>query len=252
MIDVHIDDGVAVLAFQRPDVMNAMSFSDLEDLTSAFRACAEDDLVGALVLTGAGQAFSAGADLRAYDADNVVGYAAEGLGVTGPAFADAVRACPKPVVAAVNGLCFGGGVGIALMADLTLAARSAYFVMPQVRKMGFIPDMGGAYLATLTVGRARALGMALTGDRVTAEQAADWGLIWRCVDDDALLDEAVRVARQLAQDPAAAVATRRLVDSLASHSLEEQLLRERDTVVSLLSRPHVLAAVTDLINRRAL
>lgn len=251
MIETTIDTGVAVVAFQRPDVMNAMSFSDLGELTDAVRACAEDSRVGALVLTGAGPAFSAGADLRAYDADNVVGYAAEGLGVIGPAFADAVRACPKPVVAAVNGLCFGGGVGIALMADVTIAARSAYFVMPQVRKMGFIPDMAGAYLATLAVGRARALGMALTGNKVTAEQAADWGLIWECVDDDLLMHDAVRLARQLAQDPQAAVATRQLVDSLASHSLTEQLLRERDTVVSLLSRPDVLAAVTDLINRRS-
>lgn len=252
MIRTRVSDGVAVLSFDRAEVMNAMSFADLDELTSVFRSCALNPDVGALVLTGAGQAFSAGADLRAYDADNVIDYASDGLGAVATAFADAVRSCAKPVVTAVNGLCFGGGVGIALMSDITIAARSAYFVMPQVRKMGFTPDMGGAYLATLNMGRSRALGMALTGDKVTAQQAADWGLIWRCVDDDALMTEAVGIASRLAHDPAAAVATRRLIDALAPHSLDEQLLRERDIVVSLLSRPEVLAAVTDLINRRAL
>lgn len=252
MIDTRISDNVAVLSFNRAEAMNALSFADLQELTAAFHSCAADPDVGALVLTGAGPAFSAGADLRAYDADNVIEYADEGLGVIAPAFADEVRSCPKPVVAAVNGPCFGGGVGIALMADVTLAARSAYFVMPQVRKMGFTPDMAGAYLAALNSGRARALGMALTGDKVTAQQAASWGLIWACVDDHALMTEAIDVARRLAHDPEAAVATRRLVDALAPHPLDEQLRRERDAVVSLLSRPAVLAAVTDLINRRAL
>lgn len=251
MIETRVESGVAVVQFQRPEAMNAMSFADLQALTAAFRESGADRSIGALVLTGTGPAFSAGADLRAYDADNVVEYATQGLGEIAPAFAEAVRACPKPVVAAVNGLCFGGGVGIALMADVTVAARSAYFVMPQVRKMGFTPDMAGAYLATLSVGRARALGMALTGDTVTAEQAAGWGLIWACVDDDHLMAEALRIARQLAHDPEAAVATRRLVDDLARHSVHEQLLQERDTVVALLFRPYVLAAVTDLINRRA-
>ncbi len=252
MIHTRVSDGVAVLSFDRVEAMNAMSFGDLDELTSVFRACAVNPDVGALVLTGAGQVFSAGADLRAYDSDNVIDYASDGLGTAATAFADAVRTCSKPVVTAVNGLCFGGGVGVALMSDITIAGRSAYFVMPQVRKMGFTPDMGGAYLATLNVGRARALGMALTGDKVTAQQAADWGLIWRCVADDALMIEAVGIASRLAHDPAAAVATRRLVDALAPHPLDEQLLRERDTVVSLLARPAVLAAVTDLIHRRAL
>lgn len=251
MIGTTVDAGVAVLAFRRPEVMNAMSFVDLEALRAELAVCAADPAVGAVVLTGSGPAFSAGADLRAYDADNVIRYASEGLGEVGPAFAETLRACPKPVVAAVNGLCFGGGVGIALMADVTIAARSAYFVMPQVRKMGFIPDMAGAYLATLSAGRARALGMALMGDRITAEQAAAWGLIWACVDDEDLMSHALGIARGLANDPEAAVATRHLVDALAPHSLVDELLRERDVVVSLLSRPHVLAAVTDLINRRS-
>ncbi|WP_203336973.1 enoyl-CoA hydratase/isomerase family protein [Nocardioides limicola] len=252
MIETRVESGVAVLRFQRPEAMNAMSFADLEALTEAFRASGADASTGALVLTGTGSAFTAGADLRAYDADNVIEYAREGLGEVALAFAEAVRNCPKPVVTAVNGLCFGGGVGIALMADVTVAARSAYFVMPQVRKMGFTPDLAGAYFATLSAGRARALGMAVTGDKVTAEQAAGWGLIWSCVDDDALMTEAVGIARRLAHDPEAAVATRRLVDDLARHSVREQLLHERDHVVALLSRPHALAAVTDLINRRAL
>jgi len=252
MIETRVDSGVAVIELQRPESMNALSLAELEALTAAFRASGADSAVGALVLTGRGPAFTAGADLRSYDADNAIEYASEALGEAVPALAEAVRTCPKPVVAAVNGLCFGGGVGIALMADVTVAARSAYFVMPQVRKMGFIPDMGGAYLATRSVGRARALGMALTGAKVTAEQATDWGLIWACVDDDALMAEATGIARQLARDPAAAVATRQLVDEVNQHSLSEQLLQERDSVVALLARPEVLAAATDLINRRAL
>jgi 2-(1,2-epoxy-1,2-dihydrophenyl)acetyl-CoA isomerase len=157
--------------------------------------------------------------------------------------ARAVLAAPVPVVAAVNGPCAGGAVGLALLCDMVFAARSAYFLVPQVIPLGGVPDLGATWVLGRLVGRARALGMSLTGERVTAERAEQWGMIWRCVDDGELLDHAIAAARRLADAPAAVVATRRLVDTGFSSTSEDQLDLEAGQQAARFADPAVAAAV---------
>jgi 2-(1,2-epoxy-1,2-dihydrophenyl)acetyl-CoA isomerase len=136
----------------------------------------------------------------------------------------------KPTVAAVNGIAAGGGVGLALTADIVLAAHSASFKLVFVPKLGIVPDCGASFHLQRLVGRARALGMILLGESLPAERAAEWGLIWRCVDDDELMDEAMAIAGRMAAGPTLAFPQLRRVIAAADHNtLEEQLDLERDT-----------------------
>jgi 2-(1,2-epoxy-1,2-dihydrophenyl)acetyl-CoA isomerase len=194
-------EGVARLTLNRPDKLNCFTTRMHEDVRAALgRIRTEGARV--LVLTGAGRGFCAGQDL----ADRAVapGEAGVDLGLSieknyKPLIL-ALRQLPLPVIAAVNGVAAGAGANIALACDLVIAARSAVFVQ-SFCKLGLVPDSGGTWILPRAAGTARALGLALLGDKLTAEKAADWGLIWQCV-EDAELDAAVgRLAAQLAAAP---------------------------------------------------
>jgi 2-(1,2-epoxy-1,2-dihydrophenyl)acetyl-CoA isomerase len=237
-------DGVATLTLDRPEVLNALGPALLRDLQAALRACTADERVRAIVLTGAGQAFSAGGDIGWFGevlahgparAQNEIGRLMEDVGNP---LIQAVAECPVPVVAAVNGPCVGGAVGIALAADIVLAARSAYFMVPQVARLGVVPDLGATWALERLLGRGRAMGVALLGERINAAQAEHWGLIWRCVDDADLLEQAQALARRLGSVSAAAVRdTRRLIDAATANTLAQQLSAERSA-----QRQHVAGA----------
>jgi len=140
-----------------------------------------------------------------------------------------LRALPFPVVAAVNGVAAGAGANVALACDIVLAARSASFVQAFVR-IGLIPDSGGTWMLPRLVGPARARALALTGEPLPAERAEDWGLIWKAVDDDKLIEEAHRLCRHFVTAPAAALAlTKRVLDEAWSNDLDAQLDLERET-----------------------
>jgi 2-(1,2-epoxy-1,2-dihydrophenyl)acetyl-CoA isomerase len=140
----------------------------------------------------------------------------------------AMRACPKPIVVAVNGVAAGAGANLALHGDIVLAARSAKFVQ-SFAKIGLMPDSGGTWTLTHLLGEARAKGLALLAEPLSAQQAADWGLIWKAVEDAALMDEANGVARHLAAQPAAALAEiKQAIHAAATGSLNDQLDLERD------------------------
>jgi 2-(1,2-epoxy-1,2-dihydrophenyl)acetyl-CoA isomerase len=158
-----------------------------------------------VILTGKGRSFCAGADIGAgaeLDPGMSIG---DGIYRSmDTAFNPLVRelaALPKPVIAAVNGVAAGGGVGLALAADIVVAARSAEFIQVFGPRLGLVPDMGCTYFLVQLLGRARARGLALLGERLTAQKAEEWGLIWRCVDDDLVMDEAQMIARRLATGP---------------------------------------------------
>jgi 2-(1,2-epoxy-1,2-dihydrophenyl)acetyl-CoA isomerase len=139
----------------------------------------------------------------------------------------ALRTLPVPVVCAVNGVAAGGGVGLALAGDIVIAARSAYFYLPFVPALGIVPDMGSSWALPRAIGRARSVGLALTGHKLAAEKAAEWGLIWACVDDDRLQAEAMQLARQMAELPAHAVGeVRALFSAAEGNALETQLALE--------------------------
>jgi 2-(1,2-epoxy-1,2-dihydrophenyl)acetyl-CoA isomerase len=183
-----------------------------------------------LILTGAGRGFCAGQDLG----DRVVapGGAPPDLGKSiengyKPLIL-ALRRLPLPVIAAVNGVAAGAGANIALACDLVIAARSANFIQA-FSKIGLVPDSGGTWLLPRLVGHARAMGLALLGDKVPAEQAVQWGLIWRCVDDGQLAAEVDALAGQLAAAPTRGLArTKQAMLESWSHTLQQQLDLERD------------------------
>ena len=163
-----------------------------------------------------------------------------------------LRDLPVPTIAAVNGPAAGAGVGLALATDIVIAACSAYFYLPFVPRLGLVPDLGTTWFVPRAVGRARAVGLTLLGDRLTAEQAAQWGMIWACVDDAAVHDTARQVAQRLATLPAhAAHETRKAYDASAANTLEGQLHYEASRQRELLDREEFAEGVRAFHDRRA-
>lgn len=223
---------VRTLTLNRPGSLNSFTAGMHGQLLAALNEAAGDTAVRCVLLTGAGRAFCAGQDL----ADpSVAPDPAPGAGPTdlGDVIARyykplvlRLRAMPVPVVAAVNGVAAGAGANLALNCDLVIAARSASFIQA-FSKIGLLPDTGGTWLLPRLVGRARALGLTLLGDKLSAEEAERLGLLWKCVDDALLADEAKTLAQRLAAMPTRAlVATRQAIDGAQQLSLEEALDEE--------------------------
>ncbi len=202
----------------------------LEEFNTVLRDAAGDDSVRTVLITGSGRGFCAGQDLN--DRSVAPGGAAPDLGESleeryNPAVRT-MREMPKPVVVAVNGVAAGAGANLALAGDLVFAARSAKFIQ-SFAKIGLVPDSGGTYFLPRKLGTARAMGLALLGDALSAETAAAWGLIWDVVDDDDLLAAAGDVARSLAAGPTAGFAkTKHALNASLNNTLDSQLDLERD------------------------
>lgn len=224
-----LQDGIARLTLHRPDKLNAFNTRMHAEVREALETtCSAGARV--LVLSGAGRAFCAGQDL----ADRAVapGEAAIDLGASIDAHYKplvlALQRLPLPVIAAVNGVAAGAGANIALACDLVIAARSASFIQSFCR-LGLVPDSGGTWSLPRLVGDARARGLALLGERLTAEQAAQWGLIWRCVPDEELAASVEQLAGELAAAPTLGLArAKQALQRSWQQGLEEQLDLERD------------------------
>jgi 2-(1,2-epoxy-1,2-dihydrophenyl)acetyl-CoA isomerase len=210
-------DGFAVLTLNRPDRLNAFNEAQHLALRAALRECAEANDCRAVILTGAGRGFCAGQDLS--DRDPTLLGGSPDLGATLETFYNPLvrqlRALEKPVICAVNGVAAGAGANIALACDIVLAAKSARFIQA-FAKIGLVPDSGGTWWLTRQLGEARAKALALTAAPLSAEDAAAWGLIWRAVDDDRLMDEAHALAAGLAAGPAHACALTKRASSSPS------------------------------------
>ena len=222
-------DGYAVVTLNRPHRLNAFTEDLHLALAAALDDCAANDDCRALILTGAGRGFCAGQDLADRD-PTLLGDSLD-LGLTLETFYNPLvlrlRNFPKPVICAVNGVAAGAGANIALACDIVLAARSATFIQ-SFSRIGLIPDAGGTWWLTHRLGEARAKALALTGDPLPAGQAAEWGLIWKAVDDDSLMGEAEALAARLASGPSHAYAlTRQAIHAASRNTLEEQLALER-------------------------
>lgn len=228
-------DGVARITLNRPDRLNSFTAAMHGALGAVLDIVERDEAIRSVLLTGAGRGFCAGQDL----ADRAVapGSAPVDLGESlerfyGPLIRRLV-AMPKPIVCAVNGVAAGAGANIALACDVVIAARSAKFIQ-SFANIGLIPDSGGTWVLPRLVGQARALGLALTGEPLPAERAEAWGLIWSCVDDDALLDTAGALAKRFASGPTRGLAeTKRLVRGAGLKFLDEELDLERDAMREL-------------------
>lgn len=225
-----IEQGVASLTLNRPDQLNSFNAQMHKEVREALKQVRQSAEVRCLLITGAGRGFCAGQDLG--DRNVAPGAAAPDLGESieknyNPLIR-ALRDLPMPVICAVNGVAAGAGANIALACDITLAAKSASFIQAFC-KIGLVPDSGGTWTLPRAVGMARAKALALLGDKLSAEQAEQWGMIWRCVDDAALQDEALKLARQLATQPTYGLALiKRALNASASNSFDEQLDLERD------------------------
>lgn len=212
---VSQDGAVRTLTLNRPQALNSFTKAMHEELAAALDAASADPTVRCLVLTGAGRGFCAGQDLSdpLVAPDPTPGAAPRDIGHVIEAhykpLALKVRHMPVPVIAAVNGVAAGAGANLALGCDLVVAAKSASFIQA-FAKIGLLPDCGGTWLLPRLAGRARALGMALLGDKLPAEEAERIGLIWKCVDDAAFADEVKALAQRLAQMPTKALVTTRL------------------------------------------
>jgi 2-(1,2-epoxy-1,2-dihydrophenyl)acetyl-CoA isomerase len=219
---------VRLITLNRPATLNSFTAAMHALLLPALQAAADDTSVRALVITGAGRGFCAGQDL----ADPAMAGAMDVGGVVERHYlplATRVRTMPVPVIAAVNGVAAGAGANFALCCDFVLAARSAIFVQA-FSKIGLVPDCGGTWLLPRLVGRARAVGLAMSGDKLPAEEAARIGMIWQCVDDAELMPAALALAEKLAKLPVKAlVETRRIIDAASPLGFEQALAAEAAT-----------------------
>ncbi len=227
---LDIEQGVATVTLNRPQSLNSFTADMHEALRTALETVRRDEAVRVLVLTGAGRGFCAGQDLG--DRNVAPGDVAPDLGHSIETWYNplirTLRDLPIPVICAVNGVAAGAGANIALSCDIVLAARSASFVQAFC-KLGLVPDSGGTWILPRLAGMARAKGMALLGEKIGAEQAEAWGMIWRCVDDEALTDEARKLARHLAIQPTAGLALiKQALNASTTNTWDEQLDLERD------------------------
>jgi len=246
-------DGVATLTLNRPDRLNSFTVAMHGELRAALDEVAADTAVRCLVLTGAGRGFCAGQDL----ADRAVAPGSEALDL-GFSIENyykpmllRLRHLRMPTVCAVNGVAAGAGANIPFACDLVVAARSASFIQ-SFSKLGLVPDCGGTWWLPRLVGPARAMGLALLGNKLPAAQAEQWGLIWRCVDDDQLMPSALELARQLASGPTRGyVRTREAIEANLERSFEAALDVERDYQRELGRSSDYREGVTAFIDKRA-
>jgi 2-(1,2-epoxy-1,2-dihydrophenyl)acetyl-CoA isomerase len=221
--------GVATLTLNRPEKLNAFTPDLHRELKAALENAESDPEIRAVLLTGAGRGFCAGQDLNLRRGGSGGGAASgSSLETWYNPLIRRLRRLPKPVVCAVNGVAAGAGANVALACDIVLAARSASFIQAFC-KIGLVPDAGGTYHLPRLVGMARASALMLLGEKLSAEDAARFGLIWRVVDDEALMPEATQLARHLARQPTRGLGLiKEALNASFVNSLDQQLDLERD------------------------
>jgi len=231
-IKVATDDAITVITLSDPATMNAAGVEMAQELTDAFKsASAEGSGTRAIVLTGEGRGFCSGANLQPGQTGS--SRDAEGRSDAGSALetiynplVTLMREMPIPLVTAVNGAAAGVGCSLALLGDLVVASETAYFLQA-FRRIGLIPDGGSTYVLPRLIGKARAMEMALLGERVPAAKALEWGLINRCVAPEALMPTALEIAGELARGPASLGLTRKAIWSSLDNDWADQLHHER-------------------------
>ena len=225
-----LTDSIARITLNRPNKLNAFNTAMLGELRDALDRVRTGP-ARVLLLNGAGRCFCAGQDLD--ERDLAPGNPPPDLGMTLETLYHplvlGLRALPMPVICAVSGVAAGAGASVALACDIVIAARSASFIQ-SFCKLGLIPDAGASHIVPRLIGTARAMGLAMLGDKLSAEQAEAWGLIWKCIADDQLMEEAERLALHFSTAPTKGLAlAKQAIYASAKHTLEQQLDLERDS-----------------------
>ncbi|MFM0640536.1 enoyl-CoA hydratase-related protein [Paraburkholderia metrosideri] len=247
---------IATLTLNRPATLNALTGAMQQEMLAVLARVRDEPTIRALIVTGAGRAFCSGASLEAMipapgDPATPGEVAGRLMREVANPLVLALHSLPLPVICAMNGTAAGGGIGIALACDIVLAAHSATFALTFTPKLGLIPDLGVSWHLPRAIGWARALALTLTGKRITAAEAVKWGLIWGCVDDEALAGEARDLALRLARLPSHAITEVRDIYILSeTATLIEQLEHEAIHQSSLLDRDSFREGVKAFFDRR--
>jgi len=193
LVKLSVQDKVAVVSLNRPKALNALNAELVAEIGNTFEALEDDDRVSAIILTGEGKAFAAGADIKEMSAQNFSQV------YTGRLFGELekLKAVRKPIIAAVNGYALGGGCELAMSCDIIIASEKAIFGQPEI-KIGTIPGLGGTQRLTKLVGKSKAMLWVLTGEQISAKEAEAAGLVSKVVPHDQLLDTAMKIAKQIA------------------------------------------------------
>ena len=251
----EVQGSIARLMLNRPDKMNSFNAVMHAELRLALDRVQEDQAIRVLILTGSGRSFCAGQDLSDQEVQFVPDAAAPDLGqLVEKNYKPLILRLQNlrvPTIAAVNGMAAGAGASLALACDLVIACKSASFLQA-FSKVGLIPDTGGTWFLPQRVGMARAMGLALLADKLSAEKAADWGLIWAAVDDAEFAATVDSLARQLAAAPTKAlVRTRQAMHAAPGHTLEQQLSLEGGFMRELGASADFAEGVAAFIGKRA-
>jgi 2-(1,2-epoxy-1,2-dihydrophenyl)acetyl-CoA isomerase len=253
-VNVSVESGTATVQLNRPHALNAWNAQFGADLLAALREVEADERVRAVVLTGAGRAFSSGADLKEIGTDTTPDGRPDVYKTLTERYHPimlAVRAMPKPVIAAVNGPAVGIGCSLALCCDLILAAESSYFLLAFVN-IGLVPDGGSSLLLPSRIGMARASELSMLGERLPAPKALDWGLINRVVPDQALTREAAALAARMASGPTRSYAgAKRQLNNWLYARIEEQLELEAQLQREMAGSEDFVEGATAFVQKRA-
>ena len=257
---LEIDEaGIAMLTLNNPKTLNALNPQMIDELNGHLADCATNPDIRVLILTGAGRGFCSGADLSPREGARRPKTPQERGEQTRQAMhngfnliAKRLLNLPFPTISRVNGVAAGGGYGLALSTDLVIAAESAKFILVFTNQLGLVPDVGASWHAPRALGRARAMAAAFFGDRMSAADAAQAGLIWKCVADDALDAEVAATATRLANGPTKAYPeVRRLFDLAPTQDLHAQLDLEAETQPRLIASDDYVEGVKAFLEKRA-
>lgn len=251
LVKTNLSDGVARITLNRPDKYNSLNDAMHKALGDAVRQSQTDSSVRCVLLTGSGRAFCAGQDLGDSSDDGAIPDVGAVLEKYYTPLITAITTMDKPVICAVNGVAAGAGANIALACDIVIAGRSASFIQA-FSKIGLVPDAGGTWMLPRLIGHARATAIMMLGEKISAEKAENWGMIWQCVDDDALEQVTQDLAQHLSSQATTGLAfTKRLLQLSWDNTLPKQMSLENQYQIAAATSKDFAEGVDAFNNKRS-